>query len=77
MLNSVFGSVVSAIAYLFKIVSNFTDYFKTKREVDSGKILQQAENIINNEKIQEEQTKILVQDRPKSEVLEKLEKGTF
>lgn len=77
MFASITGSIVFAVSYFFKFLSGITEYFRTKSAVDSGKVQQQADNIIANQKIQDEQNQILIQDRPKTEVIDKLEKGTF
>jgi hypothetical protein len=76
-MSSFITSLISALAAALKMFGAAVDYFKTKETFESGKKVQEAEIIIANEKIQREQTEILLQDRPKSEVVKKTEDGTF
>jgi hypothetical protein len=77
MFGTIFTAVLSAFSAALKALKAAVDYFKTKQDIETGKKIQQAEDIIANEKIENEQNQILVNDRPTSEVIEKLEKGTF
>lgn len=76
-MTSVITAIISALAAALKIFYAAVDYFKTKETFDNGKKIKEAEIIIDNEKIQREQTELLLQDRPKSEVVKKMEDGTF
>jgi hypothetical protein len=61
----------------FSIFSRLFDWFKTKEAIEQGKIIKEAEIIKQNDEIEKEQTDVLIQDRTKDEVIEKMEKGTF
>lgn len=70
-------SVVAAIASFFGFFSKLLDWFKNKEAVDHGKNLKEVEIIKQNDEVEKEQTNVLIQDRTKDEVIEKMEKGTF
>ena len=71
------ASVVAAIASFFGFFSKLLDWFKNKEAVDHGKSLKEVEIIKQNDEVEKEQTNVLIQDRTKDEVIEKMEKGTF
>ena len=77
MFGTIFAAVLSAFSAALSAFKTAVDYFKTQQNIETGKKIQQAEDIIANEKVQNEQNQILINDRPTSEVIEKLEKGTF
>jgi hypothetical protein len=71
------ASVVAAIASFFSFFSKLLDWFKNKEAVNHGKNLKEVEIIKQNDEVEKEQTNVLIQDRTKDEVIEKMEKGTF
>lgn len=73
MLSSIFG----AISNLFEFFNKLFDWFKQKDAVEHGKNLKEIEIIKTNDVVEKEQTEILIQDRTKEEVIDKMEKGTF
>lgn len=76
-LSGIVVSVTSAVAAALKIVSAAVDYFKTKETIDVGKKIHSAESVVENQKSEREQTEILLEDRPKANVVKKMEDGTF
>ncbi len=71
------SSISAMFTAALKVIYAAVDFFKTKQNVETGKQLQNAETIVENQKVEREQTEVLIQDRPPSEVIKKLENGTF
>lgn len=72
-----FGSLAALFASMFSFMGKVVDWFKIREAVDHGKNLKEIEIIKQNDAIEKEQTTILIQDRTKEEVINKMEKGTF
>lgn len=71
------NSIASAFTAVLKVIYAAVDFFRTKQNVETGKKLQNAEIVVENQKVEREQAEVLIQDRPPSEVIKKLENGTF
>ena len=61
----------------FKVFGKVIDIFKTKRDVNQGRILEQAEQAKRENELIRKETEILTENRTKDIVVKKLEKGTF
>ena len=74
-------SLVSALFLFLKsagdIVSKAFDYFTRKQAIEEGKTIEKAELAVKDQEIEDEQNKILIEDRPKEDVIKKLEDGEF
>jgi hypothetical protein len=66
-----------ALSGFFELINKMFDWIRHKTSIEEGKKLKEAEIIKENEVIVKEQTEILIQDRTKDEVIDKMEKGTF
>jgi hypothetical protein len=62
---------------IFVFFNKMFDWFRQKQAIEHGKELKEIEIIKSNQKIEKEQTEILLKDRTKEEVIDKMEKGTF
>jgi len=74
-------SLVATVLALFKslgdLASKAFDYFSRKEAIDEGKTIANAEMAEKDQDIEDEQTKILIEDRTKDDVINKMEKGEF
>jgi Na+/H+ antiporter NhaB len=77
MFSSIIATISSVATAIYGVVVSVVTFFNKKTDIETGKKIQKAEDIIENQKISEEQNQILVQDRTKEEIIEKLKKGTF
>lgn len=72
-----FQSALEFLSYLFQFSNKIFDWFRRKETIEYGKKLKEIEIIVENKQVEKEQTEILLKDRTKEEVIEKMEKGTF
>jgi len=77
MITTFFGSFIALITSIFSIFGKALDIYKQKELIDQGKILKESEIIQENSELEKKQTEIIIQDRTKEEVIEKMKKGTF
>lgn len=74
---SFLGSIAALITSFAGIFGKIFDWFKTREAVEHGKTLKEVELIRKNDVVSKEQTKILMEDRTKEEIIDKMKKGTF
>ena len=74
---SFFGSIAALLASFAGVFGKLFDWFRTREAVEHGKTLKEIELIKKNDEVSKEQTKILIEDRTKEEVIDKMKKGTF
>ena len=74
---SFFGSLAALLASFTSIFGKIFEWFKNREAVEHGKTLKEIELIKKNDEVQKEQTKILLEDRTKEELIDKMKKGTF
>lgn len=69
--------MIGFLFQLFEFFNKMFDWFKRHEAIEHGKKLKEIEIIEENKEVEKEQTQILLQDRTKEEVVDKMEKGTF
>lgn len=62
---------------LFGSLTRILDMFKTKKTLDQGRALQQADQAKREIALQRQETEILTQKLTKEDVIKKLEDGKF
>lgn len=72
-----FSGILSFITMLGTLMYNVIDFFRRQEAIDEGKRMRENEFAVEKEKIDKEQTEILIQDRTKEDVVKKMEDGTF
>lgn len=70
---AMFGLVLTLLS---SIVSWFLGKMRNQ-DIERGKQLQQAADIIANKEIEQQQNQILINEVTKEQVVEKMKKGTF
>lgn len=74
-------SYVAAILGFFsgalKALGRILDMFRTQRDMNQGRALEQAEQAKKENELMRKETEVLTENRTKDDVAKKLENGTF
>lgn len=70
-------AVLGFFAGFFKAFGRILDMLKTKKNVEHGRVLEQADLAKRENELLRKETEVLTESRKKDDVVKKLESGTF
>lgn len=71
------ASILGFFAGVFKALGRVLDMIRTRRDVNQGRALEQAEQAKRENELMRKETEVLTENRTKDDVAKKLENGTF
>lgn len=74
---SYIGVALGFLTGVIKAIVKILEIVKTKRTIEDGKRQKETEIINQQNEINIKQTEILIQDRTKKDVIDKMKDGTF
>lgn len=69
--------IVGFATGVLKTLSRVLDMIKTKANINTGRVIEQAEQAKEETEVNRQQTKILMEERTKEDTIKKMENGTF
>lgn len=76
-MSSYIGVALGFLTGVIKAIVKILEIIKTKRTIEDGKRQKETEIINQQNEINIKQTEILIQDRTKKDVIDKMKDGTF
>lgn len=76
-MSSYIGVALGFLTGVIKAIVKILEIVKTKRTIEDGKRQKETEIINQQNEINIKQTEILIQDRTKKDVIDKMKDGTF
>lgn len=74
---SLLTTILGLLTGLVTTIGSWLSYKSKKDDIETGKQIQQATDLIANKDIERQQSQILVNDTSKQDVVDKMKKGTF
>mgnify|MGYP003346981954 CR=1 FL=1 len=71
------AAILGFFSGAFKAFGRVLDMLRTKRDVNQGRVLEQAEQAKRENELMRKETEVLTENRTKDDVAKKLESGTF
>ena len=71
------AAILGFFSGAFKAFGRVLDMLRTKRDVNQGRVLEQAEQAKRENELMRKETEVLIEKRNKDDTIEKLKKGTF
>lgn len=71
------AAILGFFSGAFKAFGRILDMFRTQRDVNQGRALEQAEQAKRENELMRQETEVLTENRTKDDVTKKLENGTF
>jgi hypothetical protein len=71
------STIVGFVSGLFQSLSKLLDIFKTTKNIEQGRQLEQAEQAKRESKLTRKETVVLTEKRTKKDVIQKLKNGKF
>lgn len=69
--------IVGFATGVLKTLSRVLDMIKTKANINTGRVIEQAEQAKEETEVNRQQTEILMEERTKEDTIKKMENGTF
>lgn len=71
------AAILGFFSGAFKAFGRILDMLRTKRDINRGRILEQAEQAKRENELMRKETEVLTERRNKDDTIKKLKKGTF